>query len=302
MKNQILVSVGVISYNSANTIIETLDSIYNQSYPFIELLVSDDCSDDSTVELCNEWIETHSKRFKKVNVLTAEVNKGIPANCNRILDNISGEWIKMIAADDILLPSCIEDCMDFIAGNDSIYWMAGRTKRYVNFFKEDCIIKEDTIYTESRLKVLNGSLQEQRIAILNYSFVEAPALFIRTELFNKVGKYNEEYMFIEDWPMNKKMLDSGFKCFFLNKHIVGYRQSSANVCNNNSKLFNLNFVKSVYKFKSNELFVHHSSRYRIKEILFFKFCVFMDSYKLNNNSTLSRYIWAFVNKVISFII
>ena len=301
MKSQTLVSVGVISYNAAETIIETLDSIYNQSYPLIELIISDDCSSDCTIELCKKWLESHSHRFKEIKVLSSEENRGIPANFNRLLDNISGDWVKIIAADDILLPLCLEDCMAFISDNKSIYWMVGKAKRYVNFFKEDCIIKEDTIYTESRLKVLNGSLQEQQKAILNYTFIEAPALFIKTELFHKIGKYNEEYKFIEDWPMNKKILEAGFKCYFLNKHIVGYRQSLSSVFNNNLKLFNLNFIKSVYKFKVNELFEHHDTRYRVRETLYYKLCVLMDKLKLNKNSKVCRYIWAIANKVLALI-
>lgn len=296
MENHRLVSVGVISYNSAKTVIETLDSVYNQSYPCIELIISDDNSNDCTIELCRKWLETHSQRFKRVEVLTAGENKGIPANCNKLIDCVTGHWVKLIAADDIMLSTCIEDCMSFVSNNNSIYWMVGRTKRYDNYFREDCLIK-DTIYTNARLNILNGSLQEQQRAILDYSFIEAPALFIRTELFYKVGKYNEEYMFIEDWPMNKKMLEAGYKCYFLDKHIVGYRSSSASISNNNLRLFNLDFEKSLYKFKANELFKHHSTRYRIKETLYYKLCVFMDRYKLNNSSIISRYIWAIANKL-----
>lgn len=46
-----LVSVIVLAYRSAETIIETLDSIKNQTYPNIELIVTDDCSPDNTVQV-----------------------------------------------------------------------------------------------------------------------------------------------------------------------------------------------------------------------------------------------------------
>lgn len=54
---QPLVSVSVITYNSAKTVLETLESIKAQTYQNLELIVSDDCSTDNTVELCRNWIE-----------------------------------------------------------------------------------------------------------------------------------------------------------------------------------------------------------------------------------------------------
>lgn len=45
-----LVSVIVITYNSAQYVVETLDSVYSQTYENIELIVTDDCSQDNTIE------------------------------------------------------------------------------------------------------------------------------------------------------------------------------------------------------------------------------------------------------------
>ena len=60
-----LVSVVVITYKSANTILETLESFKQQTYKNIELIVSDDCSPDHTVEVVEEWIK--NKRTMKKN-------------------------------------------------------------------------------------------------------------------------------------------------------------------------------------------------------------------------------------------
>lgn len=51
-----LVSVIVMSYCSADTIVETLDSIKNQTYPRIELIITDDCSPDRTIQVVQDWI------------------------------------------------------------------------------------------------------------------------------------------------------------------------------------------------------------------------------------------------------
>ena len=51
-----LVSVVVITYNSAKFVIETLESVKSQTYKNIELIISDDCSTDDTVERCRLWL------------------------------------------------------------------------------------------------------------------------------------------------------------------------------------------------------------------------------------------------------
>ena len=56
-KPEQLVSVVVITYNSSQTVVETLDSIKTQTYQNIELIVSDDCSSDNTVEVVQNGID-----------------------------------------------------------------------------------------------------------------------------------------------------------------------------------------------------------------------------------------------------
>ena len=55
-----LVSVIVGTYNHAHMIAETLDSVWNQSYRPIELLIVDDGSQDNTEEVVNQWMKDHN--------------------------------------------------------------------------------------------------------------------------------------------------------------------------------------------------------------------------------------------------
>ena len=103
MENK-LVSVRVVSYNSAQTILDTLESIRKQTYQNIELIVSDDCSKDNTVELVYNWLEANKSRFVRTELITVPFNTGTSANVNRSIKACHGEWIKGIAADDILFP------------------------------------------------------------------------------------------------------------------------------------------------------------------------------------------------------
>lgn len=75
-----LVSVVVLAYRSADTIIETLESIKKQTYPKIELIVTDDCSPDNTVEVVKNWMRDNKGCLSDMKLVTAEKNTGLPSN------------------------------------------------------------------------------------------------------------------------------------------------------------------------------------------------------------------------------
>ena len=149
MGNNILVSCTVLSYNSAKTILETLESIKAQTYQNIELIVSDDCSKDNTVELCRQWIAVNKNRFVRVVLLTVKENTGVCANGNRAMAACQGKWQKGIAADDILLPNCIGDFVDYVNDNIHAKWIASKVAVYNEEFKEENCIQRNLVYDSS---------------------------------------------------------------------------------------------------------------------------------------------------------
>src|SRR5438309_3687253 len=94
-----LVSVIVLTYNSAITVLETLESIKQQTFRNIELIITDDCSKDNTVEICSNWLNSNKGIFVRVIILEVDKNTGTSANCNRGLKASTGQWIKFIAGD-----------------------------------------------------------------------------------------------------------------------------------------------------------------------------------------------------------
>ena len=118
-----LVSIIVITYNSSKYVLETLESAKAQTYQNIELIVSDDCSTDDTVEVCKKWIAKNTERFVKVEIITAHENTGIPKNCNRGVYESRGEWVKLIAGDDILLSTCIQKNVDYTTASPAIKFL-----------------------------------------------------------------------------------------------------------------------------------------------------------------------------------
>ena len=60
-----IVTVIVYTFNSSKYILETLDSIKKQTYKDLMLIITDDCSTDSTIEICKKWLNLNGDRFVK---------------------------------------------------------------------------------------------------------------------------------------------------------------------------------------------------------------------------------------------
>lgn len=114
MNEHPLVSIVVITYNSGNTILETLDSIYNQTYSNIELIICDDFSRGNTIDLCEKWIGENGKKFTDVSLLQNRKNTGTVKNLNNGIKASNGKYVKPLAGDDQLVSSAIEEFVHFM--------------------------------------------------------------------------------------------------------------------------------------------------------------------------------------------
>lgn len=218
----LLVSVVVIAYNSSQTVLETLDSIKKQSFKNIELIVTDDASKDNTVEICKKWLEDNNSRFVHTELITTENNTGISANCNRGIKASSGEWIKLIAADDILLPTCIEDNVLYVVDHEQVSILFSRAKPIGN-------VNVGKLWPYLNPKPYFDGLtpMQFRILLCEKNFLPASSAFMSKSVWESLGGYEESIPLLEDWPMWMKAMNNGYQLDFLNKETVGYRFSGS---------------------------------------------------------------------------
>lgn len=104
MKPQTKVSVLIITYNQADFVRETLDSVVLQDYENLEIVVSDDASTDATPAILQEYAAAYPGLV--VPVLNQR-NQGITGNCNSGLNVCTGELIAIMGGDDLFLPGKI---------------------------------------------------------------------------------------------------------------------------------------------------------------------------------------------------
>lgn len=111
MENKGLVSIIMPSYNSEKFIKASIESIINQTYPYWELIIVDDCSTDKTIELIQSFKDERIRLFQNAS------NSGAAISRNKALREGKGKWIAFLDSDDLWLPSKLEEQIDFMIRN-----------------------------------------------------------------------------------------------------------------------------------------------------------------------------------------
>ena len=248
-----LVSVVVITYNSLPFVIETLESIKNQLYQNIELIISDDCSTDDTFLICKNWIDKNSSRFVNCQVAKTAANVGIPGNCNQGFDLAKGEWIKLIAGDDYLLNNCITDYVDYINKNTNsaiVYSEAIKIDENSNILPVNTAMYIDEI-GHWRNYFFKQSVEVQlKYYVRDPIFLISPTIFINKATLIALGGFDDSLRVYEDIVVIIKLLRAGNKIDYFSKETVAYRIHSGSISKSKNKekeLRNLSELSYIYK-------------------------------------------------------
>jgi len=120
-----LVSIIIPSYNNAQFIAETLESVFNQTYSDFEIVLVDDGSTDDTKSIVNEYIKRYPRKIRYM----YQPNQGISVARNKALKFAKGEYIAFLDSDDV--------------------WEADKLKLQMEFFDQNP--EADLVYTNSRI-------------------------------------------------------------------------------------------------------------------------------------------------------
>lgn len=216
-----LVSVVVITYNSAQYVEETLESAKAQTYKNIELIIADDCSTDNTVAICEKWLKLNHQRFVRTDLLTSETNTGVSANCNRGLYASKGEWLKFIAGDDMLLIDCIDNYIDFIATTNSRFIFA-IPSILIQSNNDDLKMQMETFYRDSDRFFSLSPQKQLKYMLLNQIPVCPPTMFSHRNSIIEMNGFDQKFA-CEDLPLFLCATHNGHQLILLKKKTVCYR-------------------------------------------------------------------------------
>jgi len=183
-----LVSVIIPTYKRARYLKRAIDSVLNQSYTEIEILVVDDNDPNSIYRLENEKVmELYLTKYNnKIKYLKHDCNKNGAAARNTGIKNSSGEYITFLDDDDIFLKDRIKKLVEVLDKNLNYQ---GAYSEYV------CVKNKEIIYASNSMK--SGNFLCEVLAQDSF-FGTGSNMFFRRSIIDKIGAFDEEFIRHQD--------------------------------------------------------------------------------------------------------
>ena len=254
-----LVSVLIPAYNHENYIQETIESIINQTYPNIELIILDDGSKDKTWEKITELKPKCENRFVKIHFETKQ-NEGTCITLNKLLKLSSGEFVYIIASDDLAKPQAIEKEVKFLQDNPD-YALAVGDNEYVDSMGKQ-IFRTQKAFTSNiknaKYKTVKEFLSSKlKIDFLSDDFGSYKTLYkenyipngylIRKNIFETIGNFTKNAPLEDFWLMLQ--ISKYKKMKYIDEILFSYRIHDTNTIGNSTKMRELTTQTRNYEQK-----------------------------------------------------
>ena len=218
MQKESLISVVIPTYNRANTILQSVNSVLNQTYKNIELIVVDDCSTDDTEKIIAGIQDSRVKFYR------LEKNSGACTARNLGIEKASGKYIAFNDSDDKWLPEKLEKQLSFLLENNCDITVCS-----MNVFEE---VTEKKMYVFPDSAKLNGkkiSFNE----LLKYNCTSTQLIFGKEECF-KNNLFDSSMPRFQDWDECLK-LSKKYSLCFQNEILVETFQQQDSITKNPQK-------------------------------------------------------------------
>ncbi len=270
-----LITVVGLCYNQSQYVLETLESIRMQSYSNLQVIILDDCSRDDSVTIIARWLQKHELNWT---FIKHNQNKGITKSLNETLNLAKGEYFKVIACDDIMLPNFISTMVDRIDCLPEEYAMIYSDVQTIN---ENSELFGITPFTErgwdEERKIPSGMIFEK---LVSWCFIPAPSTLVRTKVLQEI-RFDETLM-IEDWDMwlsiSKRYLIIGIPVIGIN-----YRIHNASMYQQRSPAFRDHELRTVQKHLGHSKLADK----KIKEFIYLESMILY----MNNGNRSSYWLW-----------
>ncbi|NRS90157.1 glycosyltransferase involved in cell wall biosynthesis [Flavobacterium sp. 7E] len=250
-----LVSIVFTSYNHQEYLRQALDSLVNQSYPNIEIIIIDDCSTDGSQAILKEY-----EHYNNINLKLQTKNSGSYVKASNLGASFArGEYILFAQCDDFAEPNQIEILLKAFDDNPSVGVVFSRS----NLVDEKGVTFADDFHgREKKFKkavITKGFIQaEQMKEFLSFSCVipNLSAALIKRNLFEEINGLSEQYLVVADWEF---WLDLSEKTnfYYENKPLNNFRQHATTI---RSSVKMKTQIVEIYK-----MFYNHISKYELNQ-------------------------------------
>jgi len=215
--NQPLVSICIPTYNAERTVMSTLQSILNQTYQNLEILVVDNASSDDTLSLLGQVTDP------RLVIHRNERNTGAEANFSLCIGLAGGQYVAVFHADDLYLPNMVEKQVRVFQDNPSVgavFTMA----RLIN--DRDEIIGEGILPPKLRGKRVYHFAEIFFGILENGNFLMCPSCMVRSKLYKELAPFDgERFGTSADLDMWLRILEKA-PIAVLDEKLMSYRISA----------------------------------------------------------------------------
>ena len=212
------VSVCIPTYNGSAFLAEAMKSVLEQSFHDFELLIVDDGSTDTTLDIARSFSDS------RIMIHRNEKQLGIPGNWNRCLELARGDYICIFHQDDVMLPTNLEHKLGVLQSDAAVRFVHSA----IELLTSEDNVPPPTNWVEPATEdfVSEGTTYFRRL-LLYGNRICAPSVMTRRALLLELGGFDEELGFAPDYEMWLKMCVEG-KVAFLSRPLVQYRWHAQN--------------------------------------------------------------------------
>jgi|19_taG_2_1085344.scaffolds.fasta_scaffold00162_33 glycosyltransferase involved in cell wall biosynthesis len=227
------VSIIVPLYNYKDYIVELIDSVENQNYDPLELIIVDDCSTDDPCTVIDPYISDKIKYFR------LDENKGYATAKNEGIIKSNGEYIVVLDADDMLSPKSIIRRVAFMKRKEA-KWLHAKAYEFSNAKPYKFVWRKRQFIRRFEKMKKNGKYKNL------WNTIHAQTVMVHRSAYLKVGLYRESMRSMSDKEMWARLqFNVGLPAYF-NKFVAYYRMHKNQMHRSKSKKKNLpNLLKQL---------------------------------------------------------
>lgn len=237
------VSIIIPSFNHEKYVIQTLESVLNDTYPNKEIVIVDDGSSDNSVEIIKNWIEQNKGNIDII--FKYRDNKGITATFNELIKLSTGKYVVPLASDDLLINDTITERIAILEQNPSKLVLISDAE-VIN--GQGQIIYESLLSDFHEVDKSKYTSDESLINEIVFKFsISGATLLVNKDIYKLIGKYPENlkaedlYFYIKSACLRKVL--------FWGKNVSQYRWHDKNISDSNPKLIKtvlITYLKTFY--------------------------------------------------------
>lgn len=237
-KNTPLVSIAIPCYNHQEFVQECIQSVINQDYKNIELIIIDDDSKDNSIEKIKELIPVCKRRFVRFE-FRSQKNKGLCRTLNECLDWCKGEYFSGLASDDFIKPYKISHQVNLLNNHPEYIGVFGAT---------------EIIYNNGDKIAISRKPKEYNFVDIFLHKHNLPALtqLLRLNDVKVINGFRDDFI-IEDWMMFLDLTKKGGLLYADGKVVASYRRHEGNLSGQLDKMLE-GRLQIVNNFKDHPLY------------------------------------------------